>query len=135
MAEIPSPPLERPASEIDYKPMSGLAVAAMVVTGIYILAIAIIASFALYYRKPTLSWSWLFLAGLGLALTIAARIQIRRSEGTREGMKLTTISWWLSVLGGAAFAAYLVASSLALRKQSEDEAQRFFTLLKKNDPL
>lgn len=131
MANMPLSPVERPASEMDYQPISGVAVAAIVVSGIYVLTVSIVAGFALYTHKPSLTMSWLFLAGLGLVLSIAARIHIRRSEGTRTGLKLANVAWWLSVLGGTTYGAYLYASNLALDKQSEKTALEWFDLLKK----
>ncbi len=130
-------PLDHSVTEIDYKPISGWAVAALTISGIYIAWAGSIAVTALYYHRPALSWFVVILAAIGLVLSIVARIHIKRSEGTRDGLKQATIAWWLSVLGGVAFLAYLFASKLALEQQAERAANEWFSLLKEagSDPV
>jgi hypothetical protein len=132
MAEpsLPAPPPSRPASEIDYKPLSWLAVAAIAVAGAYLVFVLVTGGAALWYKKPTLNIFPLFLAGTGLVLAVVARAQIRRSEGTRDGRRMAGAAWWISVLGGAAYGAYLYASILALRQQSDKVALEWLDLLK-----
>ena len=129
-------PLDHSATEIDYKPISGWAVAALVISGLFILVVGAIAATALYNKRPALSWFWIILAAIGLVLSIVARVHIKRSEGTRAGLKQATIAWWFSVLGGAAFLAYFMASQVALKQQAERAAFAWFKLLKecKKDP-
>lgn len=128
--------LDHSVTEIDYKPISGWAVAALTVSGFYVLLVGLIAGTALYERRPALSGFFVILAVIGLILSIIARIHIKRSEGTRAGLKQAAIAWWLSVLGGAAFGAYIYASKLALQQQAESVSREWFSLLKqgKDDP-
>ena len=128
----PLPPVARTDSEIDYKPISGVAVAAVVVSGFFVLFVLSTSIAAMITKRPALNIPFLFLAGLGLALSIAARAHIRRSEGTRAGLSWASAAWWMSVLGGVGFGAYLGASFLALQKQSNGSAMDWFELLKKN---
>jgi hypothetical protein len=123
-------PVARPASEIDYKPISGLAAAAAIVSAIFLVVVVFIAWFAQLKKRPALDIYPLFIAGLGLVLAIAGRAHIRRSEGTRAGLKAVNAAWWISVIGGAAYAAYLLASVFALRQQSQKAALEWFDLLK-----
>lgn len=122
--------LDHSVTEIDYKPISGWAVAALTIAGLYVLIVGTIAATALYEKRPALSVVWVILAVIGLILSIVARIHIKRSEGTRAGLKQAAIAWWLSVMGGAAFGAYIYASKIALEKQAEDFSREWFTLLK-----
>jgi hypothetical protein len=129
-------PLDHSVVEIDYKPISAWAVAALTVSGLYALIIGTIAITALYVRQPALSSAWIF-AGVGLFLSIIARAHIKRSEGTRVGLRYATIAWWLSVIGGITFFAYNITSKFALKQQAERAATEWFDLLKqsKNDPV
>lgn len=127
----PPMPVERNASEIDYLPVSNFAVAAIIVSGFSVLLLTITAVSAFIKKRPALDTIYLlFLSGLGLALSIIARLHIKRSEGTRTGLKVASVAWWLSVLGCAAFGAYYLASIMSLRQQSEATAMEWFDLLK-----
>lgn len=124
MAELtPIPSAQRP-SEPAYQPVSGYAVAASLVAGFFliILLVLIVASFN--SRQPLLSYELLVLAATGVILAAIARSQIRNSEGTRIGIKLANAAWWVSVLGGAGFAAYLFANQMVLERESGKLADR-----------
>jgi hypothetical protein len=132
MADLfPVSPVDRPASEIDYKPVSVVAVAALIVSGLFVLIVVVTAISAFVSKRPALNWEILLIAVIGLGLSIAGRIHVRRSEETRTGLRLTTIAWWSSVLGGVIFAAYYGGSVFALWKQSEKAADDWFDALKK----
>jgi hypothetical protein len=122
-------PLDQPKAEIDYKPISAWAVAALTVSGIYVLYVGVVAATALHTGRPALSNDYLF-ALIGFVLSIMARAHIKRSEGTRVGLQYATLAWWLSIVGGGAFWAYNVASRIALREQAKDAATEWFDLLK-----
>jgi len=129
----PIPSIETPNTEADYRPLSGLAVAAIFVAGAYILLVLGTALVAISQKRPALNSTLLVLPVIGIALAIAARVQIKRSEGARIGLRLSGIAWWLCVVGGIGFGAYYGASYVALRQQSEKIAADWFDLLKKRE--
>ena len=61
---------------------------------------------------------------------MVGRSHIRNSEGTRTGLRLANVAWWVCVLGGAAFAAFLGANYMALEMESRRKADAFFEALK-----
>ncbi len=133
MAELTRLPASDRPSESDYQPISGLAVAAVIVSGFYGLIVLTITLTAFYNRKPVILPGILLIALIGVGLSIAARIAIDKSEGTRAGRRLVTWSWWISFLAGAGYAAYLGANELAVRQQSLAYAEAWFDLLKEKN--
>ncbi|MBO0698006.1 MAG: hypothetical protein J2P46_06415 [Zavarzinella sp.] len=130
MAELtPIPSAQRPADP-GYQPVSGYAVAATVVAGLFAVVLVILVGVSLYSRRTALSYEVLLLAIVGVVLAAIGRSQVRNSEGTRTGMRLATTAWWICVLGGVGFAAYLYANEMALERKSAREADRFFEKLK-----
>jgi len=129
---LPLPQAERSSTETDYQPISGLAIAAIVVSGLFVLIASFTAAIAVWNKRPVLNVWLLGLAVLGLILSIAARIHVRQAEGTRTGARLAAIAWWMSILGGAGLGAYMYASVFVLREQSEKVAFDFLELLKKD---
>lgn len=127
---MPLPTSERPASEGDYQPVSGVAAAAIVVASIFLAIVLVTAVLAFWNKRPAMNDKLLYLAVLAIGLSIAARLHIRRSENTRTGLKLASVAWWISVIGGVAFAAYIYGNIVALRQQSTNAASAWFELLK-----
>ena len=130
---VPLPSIDSPPSELDYRPLSGVAVAAIAVAGLYAIILIITAVSAIVSKRPALNTTLLYIPIVGIILAIAARTHIRRSEGTRLGMQLANAAWWISVTGGIGFGAYYAASYVALRQQSERAAGEWFDLLKKKE--
>jgi hypothetical protein len=120
-------PIDSPGN---YKPISGVAIAAMVVAGLSGLLMLVIGLFVVFARKPFLVPLLLLLPLAGVGLAVAARWHIENSEGTRTGERLTGLAWWVSVLSAAGYAAYLGANELAVRQQSTTFARNFFNELK-----
>jgi hypothetical protein len=77
-------------------------------------------------RQPMLSYELLVLAAAGVILAAIARSQVRNAEGTRTGLRLASYAWWVSMLGGAGFAAYLFANQWVLERKSGQTADDFF---------
>jgi hypothetical protein len=127
------PSVQAASSEQDYKAVSGVAVAAIVVAGGFVLIATVTGIAAIFFKRPLMDWYLVFLAGLGVALSAAASMHVRRAEGTRTGQRLAATAWWLSVVGGVAFAAYYYANVFAVRQQAERAAADWFDLLKKRD--
>lgn len=130
MAELtPIPSAQRPADP-GYQPVSGYAVGAAVAAGVFaVLMAAVVVSALTSRRTPFTTWP-LLLAAAGWVLAVVGRSHVRNSEGTRTGLRLTTAAWWVCVLGGAGFLAFLYANKVVLRKKSEQEAATFLEHLK-----
>jgi hypothetical protein len=126
-------PAVTPDAAATYRPVSGLAVAALGVAVLAAVVIVIAGVAAKLKGRPVLLPSLFLLAGLGLALSLTARWQIRRAEGTRAGIKLANWGLWLSLLFGLGYAAYYAATDLALREQAEGIADRWFAFLAKGE--
>jgi hypothetical protein len=76
--------------------------------------------------RPFVSDIILLLAPVGWGLSVAARWQIRQSEGTRSGLGLANFAWWVSVVCGIGYGAYFVGGELAVRNQATTYADEFF---------
>jgi hypothetical protein len=117
-----------------YRPLSGLAVAAVIVSGFGAIVVTVLGVAAKLASKPVLYPSVLFLPIVGIALALAARWQLRRAEGTRVGGGLASAGLWLGILFGGGYAAYYFFTELAVRQQAREAADKFFALLKQNEP-
>ncbi len=133
MAELTPSAQPQPVERTDYKPLSGLALAAIIVASLYTLIAGLLVVVGLISGKPVVIKGLLVLAIVGLALAIAGRIAIQRSEGTRAGLGMTQVAWWLSILGGAGYAAYFLGTEVAIKQQSVDWAEQWFEALKQDD--
>jgi hypothetical protein len=117
-----------------YRPVAGLAIAALIVaglTGITVLSIAVMIGTR---HRPILSPLAVLLAAAGLMLSTAAWWQIRRSEGTRTGFGLTRIAFWVSLLSLGGYGAYYFAIDWAVHKQAETIADQFLKMLAEGKP-
>jgi hypothetical protein len=114
----------------DYKPVSGYAVAAAGVAGTFVLFLVLVVANAMLAKRSALEYWLLILPAVGLVLAILARSHIKNAEGTRIGMKLANGAWWVCVLGGAGYGAYLYANEFVLERESAAVADKFFTELK-----
>lgn len=109
-----------------YTPLSGLAVAALGVAVIGAVGIAAILWAARQAGKPAFE-PWLLLGPVaGLLLGLLARRQVVRSEGAQTGRSLATAGVFVSILAGGSYAAYLVATDLAIRSQATVFAKQWF---------
>ena len=125
----PMPSAQRP-SDPSYQPVSAYAVAAAVAAGLFsvILIILLVAAFTAS-RAPM--WIELLLIPIvGVILAAIARSHIRNSEGTRTGARLASAAWWVCVLGGAAFFAFIYANQVVLEQESRRFADGFFNELR-----
>jgi hypothetical protein len=134
MADLPSSlrPETRPEAAT-YRPLSGLAVAALIVSGLGAAVIAILAVAARLSSKPVL-YPWVLILPLaGVALAVAAQWHLRRAEGTRVGAGLAAAGLWLGVLFGGGYGAYCLATEMAVRQQARAAVGQFFDLLDKDE--
>jgi hypothetical protein len=119
----PTPVMDRDQDVQDYKPLALLAVAAFGVSLVFAGVVLVLTIVGLVSRKPFLE-PWLIpLAFSGVLLSIAARWQISLSEGTREGRRLTKYAWWMSLVGGAMYAAYYFGNVAAIQGQARRYAE------------
>ncbi len=121
MAEPTTQPLpqEPPRQDFVYRPLSGVAVASVVVGGLFALVILVCAVAAVWRGEPFLLPLWLLLlpaAGVGLA--VLGRWHILRSEDTRAGMGLTQWGLGLSLVFGLGYATFYFVTYLAVAQQS-----------------
>lgn len=118
----------------EYKPISGLAVAALIagaVTGLLLLAFGIA---AMASHRPFLNTFVLVLACVSLALAIAAKVQIARSQGTLAGSKVAGFALFLNLTLALGYLAYWFAIDFSVRSQSQDVAQRWLQYLDNGEP-
>lgn len=128
---VPSqgPALPSTADATPYVPLSGLSVAALVAAGAFALALVAFGIAAFTNKKPLLE-EWLLVLPVGaVALAFAARRVIRDSEGTRGGEGLAAGAWWLAVVLGLCYVAYLFAVDFAVRREARREADRWLELV------
>jgi len=108
-----------PGGAAPYAPISGLAVTALIVASIAAAVLAAVGIGARVSGKPSTEPLLIVPAIVGFILAVAARWQIRASQGARTGMRLATAAWWISILAGGSYAAYFIANELALRAQAK----------------
>src|SRR5262245_30916400 len=134
MADTPNVvrPESRPDPAAAYRPLSGLAVAALLVSGFGAVVIGILGIAARASSKPVLYPVALALPLAGVAMALAAKWHIRRAEGTRVGGGLATAALWIGVLFGAGYAAYYFATEIAVQQQAKSTGDQFFALLKQD---
>ena len=131
MAEMtPIPSARQLPTGPAYQPVSGYAVAAACVAGGFLLLLLALVVSALLIKRSVLNIELLILPAIGLVMAILARSHVKNSEGTRIGLKLANASWWVCVLGGAGFGAYLYANAFVLERESAVVADKFFNELK-----
>ena len=134
MADLtPLPTAQRPTDGA-YQPVSGFAVAAGVAAALFVVGLAGVFYSAVTSHRAAMSYELLILPAAGVALAFAARSHVKRSEGTRSGGKIAAAAWWVCVLGGAGYGAYLYANEFFIERESRAFADKFFEQLKAGRP-
>jgi hypothetical protein len=85
-------------------------------------------------KKPLLLPVLLILPAIGVVLSYAGRRMIRNSEGTRTGEKLVNSAWWVCIVGGLGYAAYLMAIDFSVRRDATNEVEKWVGNILKDDP-
>lgn len=129
----PSPALPSTADATPYVPIAWSAVAAVAVAGLFAALLLALGVSAFVNKKPLLVEELLVLPVVAVVLSFAARRMIRNSEGTRTGENLADAAWWLALVLGLAYAAYLFAISFAVRREAATEVERWIGLVQKGD--
>ncbi|MCI0702129.1 MAG: hypothetical protein L0241_13685 [Planctomycetia bacterium] len=133
MADIsPStaPVLQSTADQTPYVPVSWMAVAAMSVAALFAATLLVLGVSAFISKKPLLMPELLVFPVIAIVMSFAARRMIRNSEGTRTGEKLAASAWWISLVLGLGYIAYLFAIDFSVRKDAEKEVQRWIDLVR-----
>jgi hypothetical protein len=114
-----------------YQPLSLLALAGFALAVVYSLIVLAGGAVALLGRVPWLMPYWTFLLPIAVVgVCWAARTRIRDSEGALGGLVFTTWGSRLAVLFGITYAAYYIATFLAVRSQAINAANDFFQKIK-----
>lgn len=130
----PRLPSNNPGTEPTYAPISWTAVAALTVAIGYVLVTLMFAVSALT-KKQSLIEPWLLLLpALAVVLAFVARRQIHSSEGTRTGEKYANMGWWIAILGGLGYIAYLGGVEYAVKSDANREFASWTNSLKSLDP-
>jgi hypothetical protein len=132
MAESTTPPsLPSTADATPYVPVAWLAVVAISVAGAFAVTLLALAVAAFTNKKPLLEDWLLALPAITIVLSFAARRVIRNSEGTRAGENLAVYAWWIALVLGLCYVAYLFAIDFAIRRDARGEATRWVDLIAK----
>ena len=114
---------DRDEDDGDYQPVNMLAVAAVSMAGLFLALAVILTAVGLYTRKPVLVTWLIAIAVIGVLLAVAARWTIRLSEGTRVGLGLANVAWWMCVVGGCVYGAYYAGSVISIHRQARGFVQ------------
>lgn len=121
-----SPSLPSTADAAPYVPVSWMAVAALAVSGLFALLLLAFGAAAFSNKKQLLMEERLLLLPvIAVVLSFAARRMIRNSEGTRAGVNLVDTAWWLALVLGLCYVAYLFAIDYAVRKDARGEVDKW----------
>lgn len=104
-----------------YAPISGTAVASLAVGVLFVVALVIVGGMAFFKKQQFIEFEVLVFPALGVLLAFVARRQIANSEGTRVGENYANAGWWLNVLGGLGYVAYVLGVEFAIRNDAERE--------------
>ena len=131
------PALPSTADSVPYVPVSWMAVGAMGVSMLFLLLLLVLGNDARVQRRPLLMPELLALPAIAVVLSFAARRIIRNAEGTRTGVlfgiDLPNASWWIAVVCGLGYGAYLFAVEYAVRRDAQAEVERWVETLQKVD--
>jgi hypothetical protein len=135
MAETTRPPaLQSTADTTPYVPVSWTAAAAATVATVFVLTLIALGYYAFKERKPLIEDWMLVFPVAGFVLCFAAKRMIQNSEGTRTGMlygvDLVTTAWWVSLLGGLGYVAYLFAIDFSIRNEAKAQVRDWADALK-----
>ena len=121
-----TPALPSTTDAAPYVPVSWMAVAAAVVAGLFVVLLLFFGYAAAFKdKKPLIMPSLLIFAAAGLVLSFAGRRMIRNSEGTRTGERLTDAAWWVCVVGGLGYAAYLFGIEYTIKSEAQGEVEKW----------
>ena len=112
---LPSTPT---ADATPYAPYAVLAIAAVGVAASFAVLLLVLTSMAFFSKQRIVEPMLLAFPAVALVLTYAGRRQVLNSEGTRDGLFLCTLAWWLAILCGCGYAAYLAAIQFSIKSDT-----------------
>lgn len=125
MADAPKLNSATDATSAKYAPLSWLALLALLVAVLFVLLLLVLGWNAYSAGQPLMEVGLFVLPAAGLLLAFIARRQIRTAEGARTGEGYANAAWWICVVVGACYAAFLLATDLAVRADAEKELLRW----------
>jgi hypothetical protein len=120
------PEQQQPRETLNYRPVSGLAIAALVVAVVYSAIVSVVAVIAFSSGTPVFLPGTLVFPLLAAILAVAAFLQIRAAEGTRSGLALAKWAWWLSIFFGIGYLAVYGGTLMAVCWQADADIGRYF---------
>jgi hypothetical protein len=129
-----TPVLPSTADPIPYVPVSWMAVAATTVASLFVAVLLILGVSGFVNKKPLIMPELLVFPVIGVVLSFAARRMIRNSEGTRTGENLANVAWWMCLVGGLGYTAYLWAIAYSVRRDAQGEVNRWVENVIREDP-
>jgi hypothetical protein len=138
----PGPALTPTADTNPYVSVSWVAVGAMAAASLFLILLVVLGVVAFREKKPLLLEELLVLPLVAIVLSFAAKRLIQNSEGTRTGVldrdalriDLVKSSWWIAVVGGLGFAAYLFAIGYSVRRDAAIKAEEWAVRALNDDP-
>ncbi len=134
MNETPPRLASSPTAGSDYAPISSTAVASLIVGVLFVASMIVIAGIAFYRKQSFIEDKLLIFPAIGVLLAFMARRQIANSEGTRVGESYANAGWWLNVLGGLGYIAYLGGVEFAIRNDAQSQFQAWAGFVSEIDP-
>jgi len=117
-----------------YAPIAWSAVAALAIGGLFV-ALFLALRWTTFTKNEPLVAPWLFvLPVVGIIVAFIARRQIAASEGTRTGTQYANAGWWLCVVGGLVYAAYLGTLEYTIRADAGSQLRKWTEELPKIVP-
>lgn len=130
-----APRLSTVADPAGYAPYSITAILAAILAGIFLITILLLGGAAMIGGQQLVEPLLLVMPAAVLVLAFAARRQIYNSEGTRVGLNLCNFAWWIGVLGGCGYAAYLIGRMVGVQQDTKDALVQWMALVQKADPI
>ncbi|MBA4186550.1 MAG: hypothetical protein C0467_00885 [Planctomycetaceae bacterium] len=125
----PVPALGSTADTTPYVSVSWVSVGAATAAGLFLGLLFAFGIVAFREKKPLLLPELMILPVIAIVLSFAARKLIQNSEGTRTGIlfgvDLVKSSWWVALVGGLGFSAYLFAIDYSVRRDAAHQAEQW----------
>src|SRR5262245_39740538 len=110
----PAEPAPLTEDTIVYRPISGWAIASILVGGLFAGLVAVSTAAALWQGAPVFFPPWIVsLAVVGVVLGYLGLRQVQNSEGTRAGAGVARLGLWLSLVSGLCYLSYYFVTGLA----------------------
>jgi len=132
-----SPPkleISGPSALAGYASLSWTAIASLNVAVLFAVLLAVLGLISYGEKKPLIEVWLLAFPAIAVVLAFVARRQIRLSEGTRVGEKYAVAAWWIAILGGLGYMAYLWAIDFAINRDAQATFNEYTTHLGELEP-